>query len=157
MFRLCKCLNVQCLLHVKVVPLHVHVCVWSLCWSPCVHGSVWLTLTGTIDFTSEELHAEVCYAECLLQRAALTFLQVRRLTAASATDVFATITHFLFCVFKLIRAQDENMISFIKGGIKVRNSYQTYKWVSPGYPCFHPCFLEDLLFFHQDFIAAYSP
>ncbi len=24
----------------------------------------------------EELHAEVCYAECLLQRAALTFLQV---------------------------------------------------------------------------------
>uniref|UniRef100_A0A8C7NGC5 Tetratricopeptide repeat domain 39A n=1 Tax=Oncorhynchus mykiss TaxID=8022 RepID=A0A8C7NGC5_ONCMY len=48
-------------------------------------------------FTSEELHAEVCYAECLLQRAALTFLQ------------------------------DENMVSFIKGGIKVRNSYQTYK------------------------------
>uniref|UniRef100_A0A8C9YIB4 Tetratricopeptide repeat domain 39A n=1 Tax=Sander lucioperca TaxID=283035 RepID=A0A8C9YIB4_SANLU len=48
-------------------------------------------------FSSEELHAEVCYAECLLQRAALTFLQ------------------------------DENMISFIKGGIKVRNSYQTYK------------------------------
>lgn len=26
--------------------------------------------------------------------------------------------------------QDENMISFIKGGIKVRNSYQTYKWDS---------------------------
>uniref|UniRef100_A0A671VEU6 Tetratricopeptide repeat domain 39A n=1 Tax=Sparus aurata TaxID=8175 RepID=A0A671VEU6_SPAAU len=55
-----------------------------------------------------ELHAEVCYAECLLQRAALTFLQ------------------------------DENMISFIKGGIKVRNSYQTYKELhtvlqSPGY------------------------
>ncbi|XP_018609065.1 tetratricopeptide repeat protein 39A-like isoform X3 [Scleropages formosus] len=48
-------------------------------------------------FTEEELHAELCYAECLLQRAALTFLQ------------------------------DENMISFIKGGIKVRNSYQTYK------------------------------
>uniref|UniRef100_A0A7N8XLT0 Zgc:158403 n=1 Tax=Mastacembelus armatus TaxID=205130 RepID=A0A7N8XLT0_9TELE len=36
----------------------------------------------------EQLHAEVCYAECLLQRAALTFLQ------------------------------DENMVSFIKGGIK---------------------------------------
>ncbi|XP_023677179.1 tetratricopeptide repeat protein 39A isoform X2 [Paramormyrops kingsleyae] len=49
------------------------------------------------NFTEEELHAELCYAECLLQRAALTFLQ------------------------------DENMISFIKGGIKVRNSYQTYK------------------------------
>nr|XP_061833751.1 tetratricopeptide repeat protein 39A-like isoform X1 [Nerophis lumbriciformis]XP_061833752.1 tetratricopeptide repeat protein 39A-like isoform X1 [Nerophis lumbriciformis] len=49
------------------------------------------------NFTEDELHAEVCYAECLLQRAALTFLQ------------------------------DESMISFIKGGIKVRNSYQTYK------------------------------
>ncbi|XP_056883989.1 tetratricopeptide repeat protein 39B isoform X1 [Takifugu flavidus] len=45
----------------------------------------------------EEMHAEVCYAECLLQKATLTFLQ------------------------------DENMISFIKGGIKVRTSYQIYK------------------------------
>lgn len=98
-----------------------------MCMCVFGHYAVCLTITGTIDFTSEELHAEVCYAECLLQRAALTFLQVRRLTAASATGVFATITHFLFCVFKLIRAQDENMISFIKGGIKVRNSYQTYK------------------------------
>ncbi|XP_064842519.1 tetratricopeptide repeat protein 39A-like isoform X3 [Oncorhynchus masou masou] len=43
------------------------------------------------------LHADACYAECLLQRAALTFLQ------------------------------DENMVSFIKGGIKVRNSYLIYK------------------------------
>ncbi|XP_004936841.4 tetratricopeptide repeat protein 39A isoform X2 [Gallus gallus] len=49
------------------------------------------------NFTEEEIHAEICYAECLLQRAALTFLQ------------------------------DENMVSFIKGGIKVRNSYQTYR------------------------------
>ncbi|XP_072925070.1 tetratricopeptide repeat protein 39A isoform X1 [Hemitrygon akajei] len=48
-------------------------------------------------FTEEEVHAEVCYAECLLQRAALTFLQ------------------------------DENMVSFIKGGIKVRNSFIIYK------------------------------
>uniref|UniRef100_A0A8C8R985 Tetratricopeptide repeat domain 39A n=1 Tax=Pelusios castaneus TaxID=367368 RepID=A0A8C8R985_9SAUR len=48
-------------------------------------------------FTEEEIHAEICYAECLLQRAALTFLQ------------------------------DENMVSFIKGSIKVRNSYQTYR------------------------------
>uniref|UniRef100_A0A3Q3EAG2 Zgc:158403 n=1 Tax=Hippocampus comes TaxID=109280 RepID=A0A3Q3EAG2_HIPCM len=45
----------------------------------------------------KQLHAEVCYAECQLQRAALTFLQ------------------------------DENMVSFIKGGIKVRNSYLIYK------------------------------
>lgn len=26
-------------------------------------------------------------------------------------------------------SQDENMVSFIKGGIKVRNSYQTYRYV----------------------------
>uniref|UniRef100_A0A8C5AQC2 Tetratricopeptide repeat protein 39B n=1 Tax=Gadus morhua TaxID=8049 RepID=A0A8C5AQC2_GADMO len=45
----------------------------------------------------EEIHAELCYAECLLQKATLTFVQ------------------------------DENMISFIKGGIKIRTSYQIYK------------------------------
>ncbi|XP_053147160.1 tetratricopeptide repeat protein 39A-like isoform X2 [Hemicordylus capensis] len=45
----------------------------------------------------EEQHAEVCYAECLLHRAALTFLQ------------------------------DENMVNFIKGGIKVRSSYLIYR------------------------------
>uniref|UniRef100_H3AL96 Tetratricopeptide repeat protein 39B n=1 Tax=Latimeria chalumnae TaxID=7897 RepID=H3AL96_LATCH len=45
----------------------------------------------------EEMHAEMCFAECLLQKAALTFVQ------------------------------DENMISFIKGGIKMRTSYQIYK------------------------------
>ncbi|XP_018109163.1 tetratricopeptide repeat protein 39A isoform X2 [Xenopus laevis] len=53
--------------------------------------------SGADAFTEVELHAEVCYAECLLQRAALTFLQ------------------------------DENMISFIKGGMKVRNSYMIYR------------------------------
>ncbi|KAK1877323.1 Tetratricopeptide repeat protein 39A [Dissostichus eleginoides] len=47
--------------------------------------------------TEVQLHAEACYAECQLQRAALTFLQ------------------------------DENMVSFIKGGMKVRNSYLIYK------------------------------
>lgn len=37
-------------------------------------------------FSPEELHAEVCYAECLLQRAALTFLQV--------SEHFRTVTMF---------------------------------------------------------------
>uniref|UniRef100_A0A8C5R6Y5 Tetratricopeptide repeat domain 39A n=1 Tax=Leptobrachium leishanense TaxID=445787 RepID=A0A8C5R6Y5_9ANUR len=60
-------------------------------FSTLVHGQ------SLDQFSEEEIHAEVCYAECLLLRAALTFLQ------------------------------DENMVSFIKGGIKVRNSYQTYK------------------------------
>uniref|UniRef100_A0AAZ3QQV0 Tetratricopeptide repeat protein 39B n=1 Tax=Oncorhynchus tshawytscha TaxID=74940 RepID=A0AAZ3QQV0_ONCTS len=49
----------------------------------------------------EEMHAEICYAECLLQKATLTFVQ------------------------------DENMISFIKGGIKIRTSFQIYKSVFP--------------------------
>lgn len=44
----------------------------------------------------EEFHAELCYAEVLLQKAALTFL-------------------------------DESLISFIKGGMKIRHSYQIFK------------------------------
>uniref|UniRef100_A0A8D0WHY3 Tetratricopeptide repeat protein 39B n=1 Tax=Sus scrofa TaxID=9823 RepID=A0A8D0WHY3_PIG len=53
---------------------------------------------GSLDqLTEEEMHAEICYAECLLQKAALTFVQ------------------------------DENMINFIKGGLKIRTSYQIYK------------------------------
>ncbi|XP_048359254.1 tetratricopeptide repeat protein 39B isoform X3 [Sphaerodactylus townsendi] len=52
----------------------------------------------TVDqMSEEEMHAEICYAECLLQKAALTFVQ------------------------------DENMINFIKGGLKIRTSYQIYK------------------------------
>ncbi|XP_075888352.1 tetratricopeptide repeat protein 39B-like [Nelusetta ayraudi] len=46
--------------------------------------------------TEEEMHAELCYAEVLLQKAALTFL-------------------------------DESIIGFIKGGMKIRNSYQIFK------------------------------
>uniref|UniRef100_A0A673MPN7 Tetratricopeptide repeat protein 39A-like n=1 Tax=Sinocyclocheilus rhinocerous TaxID=307959 RepID=A0A673MPN7_9TELE len=64
----------------------------AVCQRCATHTSV----TATSSRPCKELHAEVCYAECLLQRAALTFLQ------------------------------DENMISFIKGGMKVRNSYQIY-------------------------------
>uniref|UniRef100_A0A4W5Q8P8 Tetratricopeptide repeat protein 39B n=1 Tax=Hucho hucho TaxID=62062 RepID=A0A4W5Q8P8_9TELE len=50
------------------------------------------------DLTEEEMHAELCYAEVLMQKAALTFL-------------------------------DESMISFIKGGIKIRNSFLIYNKV----------------------------
>lgn len=49
------------------------------------------------DLTEEERHAELCYAECLLQRALLTFIQ------------------------------DDNLISFIKGGLKIRSCHQSYK------------------------------
>ncbi|KAM9857002.1 tetratricopeptide repeat protein 39B-like [Aulostomus maculatus] len=50
----------------------------------------------TENLTEEEMHAELCYAEVLLQKAALTFL-------------------------------DESIIGFIKGGMRIRNSYQIYK------------------------------
>ncbi|XP_016535157.1 tetratricopeptide repeat protein 39B isoform X2 [Poecilia formosa] len=64
-------------------------------------NSVVVSLSSLISKQSslqeEEMHAELCYAECLLQKATLTFIQ------------------------------DENMISFIKGGIKIRTSYQIYK------------------------------
>uniref|UniRef100_A0A673W7G6 Tetratricopeptide repeat protein 39B n=1 Tax=Salmo trutta TaxID=8032 RepID=A0A673W7G6_SALTR len=50
------------------------------------------------DLTEEEMHAELCYAEALLQKGALTFL-------------------------------DESMISFIKGGIKIRDSFLIYKGI----------------------------
>ncbi|XP_072445235.1 tetratricopeptide repeat protein 39B isoform X1 [Chiloscyllium punctatum] len=52
---------------------------------------------GSDQLTEEEMHAEMCYAECLLQKAALTLVQ------------------------------DENMINFIKGGIKIRTSYNIYR------------------------------
>lgn len=46
----------------------------------------------------EELHSELVHAECLLQRALLSFIQ------------------------------DENLISFIKGALKIRSCYQSYKF-----------------------------
>ncbi|KAL3868152.1 hypothetical protein ACJMK2_040986 [Sinanodonta woodiana] len=50
-----------------------------------------------VDLTDEEVHAELIYAECLLMRALLTFVQ------------------------------DENLISFVKGGLKIRECYKVYK------------------------------
>lgn len=49
------------------------------------------------NLTEVERHAELCYAECLFMRAMLTFIQ------------------------------DENLVSFIKGALKIRSAYQTYK------------------------------
>uniref|UniRef100_A0A7N5ZU35 Tetratricopeptide repeat protein 39B n=1 Tax=Anabas testudineus TaxID=64144 RepID=A0A7N5ZU35_ANATE len=60
-------------------------------------GSLSGLISKQSNLQEDEMHAEICYAECLLQKATLTFVQ------------------------------DENMISFIKGGIKIRTSYQIYK------------------------------
>uniref|UniRef100_A0A8C4H5H8 Tetratricopeptide repeat protein 39B n=1 Tax=Dicentrarchus labrax TaxID=13489 RepID=A0A8C4H5H8_DICLA len=62
-----------------------------------VVGSLSSLINKQSNLQEQEMHAEICYAECLLQKATLTFVQ------------------------------DENMISFIKGGIKIRTSYQIYK------------------------------
>ncbi|KAB7498064.1 Tetratricopeptide repeat protein 39B [Armadillidium nasatum] len=48
-------------------------------------------------YSEDEIHAELCYAECLLLRAVLSFIE------------------------------DETLISFIKGSIKIRACYQSYK------------------------------
>lgn len=53
-----------CALFVQISMLTCYLCAYM-----CVCGCV----------CAEELHAEVCYAECLLHRAALTFLQVSQL------------------------------------------------------------------------------
>uniref|UniRef100_A0A8C0G5X5 Tetratricopeptide repeat protein 39A n=1 Tax=Chelonoidis abingdonii TaxID=106734 RepID=A0A8C0G5X5_CHEAB len=69
-----------------------------------------------------ELHAEVCYAECLLQRAALTFLQVPDPPTGSPFPGGLFTSPFSL--------QDENMVNFLKGGIKVRSSYLIYRELS---------------------------
>ena len=55
-----------------------------------VNVSLWTIFT-------EEIHAELCYAECLIERALLNFIE------------------------------DENLISFIKGGLKIRACHNSYK------------------------------
>ncbi|XP_023217656.1 tetratricopeptide repeat protein 39B-like [Centruroides sculpturatus] len=57
-------------------------------------------MIGQVDYnsyTEEEVHAELCYAECLLLTAILTFLA------------------------------DQSFMNFVKGGLKVRTCYQSYK------------------------------
>uniref|UniRef100_A0A8C4YMN0 Tetratricopeptide repeat domain 39A n=1 Tax=Gopherus evgoodei TaxID=1825980 RepID=A0A8C4YMN0_9SAUR len=87
-------------------------------------GSLSSLVSKADSFTEVELHAEVCYAECLLQRAALTFLQV----AAAQRWARGPFPGGLFTSpFSL---QDENMVNFLKGGIKVRSSYLIYRELS---------------------------
>lgn len=55
--------------------------------------------TNFEQYTEEEAHAELCYAESLLLKAMLTFME------------------------------DETLSSFIKAGIKIRSCYNSYKSV----------------------------
>uniref|UniRef100_T1IHC5 Tetratricopeptide repeat protein 39B n=1 Tax=Strigamia maritima TaxID=126957 RepID=T1IHC5_STRMM len=53
--------------------------------------------TNYNSYTDVEAHAELCYAESLLERALLSFVQ------------------------------DENLVSFLKGGLKIRSCYHSFK------------------------------
>lgn len=53
---------------------------------------------ATFSLFADQIHAELCYAESLLFKAVLTFME------------------------------DENLISFVKGGLKIRSCYQSYKF-----------------------------
>lgn len=47
---------------------------------------------------TDQIHAELCYAESMLLKAVLTF------------------------------TEDETLMSFVKGGMKIRSCYQSYKY-----------------------------
>uniref|UniRef100_A0A674JH58 Tetratricopeptide repeat domain 39A n=1 Tax=Terrapene triunguis TaxID=2587831 RepID=A0A674JH58_9SAUR len=94
-----------------------------------VTGSLSGLVSKADSFTEVELHAEVCYAECLLQRAALTFLQ-RGGAQQGALSPRSQGPSLGVCSFPPFSLQDENMVNFIKGGIKVRSSYLIYRELS---------------------------
>lgn len=80
---------------------------------------------------TEEIHAELCYAEVLLQRAALTFLEVQYFKVVYRVYCFILLSflHQECSVHCSVPHKDESMIGFLKGGMKIRASYQVYKWV----------------------------
>lgn len=56
-----------------------------------------------------------------------SYIVSRVLLLLRVHKVFGNYTPSIILVFYLLIFQDENMVSFIKGGIKVRNSYLIYK------------------------------
>lgn len=66
-------------------------------------------------YTEEEAHAELCYAECLLLRAMLTFME------------------------------DETLGSFIKAGIKIRSCFGSYKYAIQQFNTKHKYFFPQAM------------
>lgn len=60
-----------------------------------------LKKTNYDEWTPDEIHAELCYSESLLLRAILTFIE------------------------------DDNLMGFVKGGMKIRTCLASYKFVQP--------------------------
>ncbi|KAG7266273.1 hypothetical protein CRUP_005888 [Coryphaenoides rupestris] len=73
--------------------------------------------------TKDSMYHALTYATILEMQAMMTFEPGHILAAGNTMKEAQAVCQRAALTF----LQDENMISFIKGGIKVRNSYQTYK------------------------------
>ncbi|KAF3834735.1 hypothetical protein F7725_027293, partial [Dissostichus mawsoni] len=78
---------------------------------------------AALDITKDSMYHALTYATILEMQAMMTFDPQHIQTAGNTMKEAQAICQRAALTF----LQDENMISFIKGGIKVRNSYQTYK------------------------------
>lgn len=70
----------------------------------------------------DELHAELCFAEALLLKALLTFIE------------------------------DETLVSFIRAGIKIRSCFNSYKYVSLMIFFFLPKFINMHIYRYNSFL-----
>ena len=71
------------------------------------------------DLTDEELQAEILYAEANLLISFLTFLQV------SIPFHYVPIPCHYACIISVF--QDESLMSFVKGGLRIRNCFSLFK------------------------------
>lgn len=65
---------------------------------------------------AEEMHAEICYAECLLQKATLTFVQVR----SAVCRLSAPLTVYLIIIIIIIIISFNNNVRLKKSNIIVK-------------------------------------
>ena len=71
------------------------------------------------DLSDEELQAEILYAEANLLLSFLTFLQVS--IPFHHVPVLCQYIAFSFV------SQDESLMSFVKGGLRIRNCFSLFK------------------------------
>jgi len=90
--KMTSCITVWNAIFLRILTYCLLYCISSIEANLC---SSWTT--EVINGCAEELHAEICYTECLLERAILNFIK------------------------------DENLIGFIKGSLKIKECYSLYK------------------------------
>lgn len=77
--------------------------------------------------TPSELQAELFYAEANLLLSFITFLQVNDVPTYLPAH---TLHVYLLCYdCGIILFQDESLMSFVKGGLRIRSCYSSYKYV----------------------------